>query len=813
MGTVNERVALRPVIYNSNGPVINVSANSLELRRIIAMMFYKGEQGFFYDPSDLKTQYRDAAGTTAVNATGQPLGLLLDKSKGLMLGPERIDGGDFTNGLIGRLTEGSGSVSTWEINNTSPISGISDGKLTVTTPAAFRPFLAFDANAPRETGSAYTVSFDYKVISGSPVVALVAAGGVSAAINKTLSGSGRFTYTYVSINSAASEVIYFSGAEAYSLQIDNVSCKQVLGNHAYQTTSAARPILQQTPILGNELVASGGFSNGTVYSFENFTTSNGGFSGKTTTNKIGGVVSNNVLNVTAGVTYVIAFDLISSLDGRALNVRLVNNTSGAGSGGNSGINTSKLGKNIISYTPSVSGPFYLQFNNGGSFISDYRVENISMKEITGYRTDQNYIEYDGIDDKLITNLPAQLNNCTVLRAIPDVGTQVKYNQTLPMLYEDSAKHAGLVAINRALTRQEQLRLMNELDKRAGATSLETLTFKAFDNNQEGFVFDPNDLSTVYQDSFGIVPVTGAGQPVGLILDKSKGLKLGANIATTTTIIGAGIGGAAVKSNVVSSTAVIGKRYKVSYRVANYTGTNNVGVGGSSFGSLLTNATLLTANGTVSFIAEALATTLTLFTRDANNADFLDITIQELQGNHAYQANSASRPILRQNAVTGAYYLEFDGVDDYLETSAFACPVPFSTMIGLTSGTLASTRAVLSGGTGGYLYTSGAGTTLNLQQTSTPFGINKNVTDTVFHRSDSSGVTLKSSLEDVTRNDVASNNPYAVKAAKFIGKYSAASTAHTAMHIYAIILIGKALTSSEEAELRKHLNKRMGVSLS
>ena len=42
----------------------------------------------------------------------------------------------------------------------------------------------------------------------------------------------------------------------------------------------------------------------------------------------------------------------------------------------------------------------------------------------------------------------------------------------------------------------------------------------FANNEQGFVYDPNDLSTMYQDAAGTVPVTGAGQPVGLIKDKS-----------------------------------------------------------------------------------------------------------------------------------------------------------------------------------------------------------------------------------------------------------------------------------------------------
>ena len=83
----------------------------------------------------------------------------------------------------------------------------------------------------------------------------------------------------------------------------------------------------------------------------------------------------------------------------------------------------------------------------------------------------------------------------------------------------------------------------------------------FANNEQGFFYDPNDMGTMFRDSAGTIPVTGAGQAVGLIRDKSG------------------------------------------------------------------------------------------------------------RGNHARQTNSASRPILRQNAITGAYYLEFDGSDDFFVTNS------------------------------------------------------------------------------------------------------------------------------------------------
>jgi hypothetical protein len=42
----------------------------------------------------------------------------------------------------------------------------------------------------------------------------------------------------------------------------------------------------------------------------------------------------------------------------------------------------------------------------------------------------------------------------------------------------------------------------------------------FQNGEDGFWYDPSDLSTMFQDAAGTIPVTGLGQPVGLLLDKS-----------------------------------------------------------------------------------------------------------------------------------------------------------------------------------------------------------------------------------------------------------------------------------------------------
>ena len=51
-------------------------------------------------------------------------------------------------------------------------------------------------------------------------------------------------------------------------------------------------------------------------------------------------------------------------------------------------------------------------------------------------------------------------------------------------------------------------------------NISSLIKSLFANNEQGFFYDPNDLSTMYQDAAGTVPVTAVGQPVGLIRDKS-----------------------------------------------------------------------------------------------------------------------------------------------------------------------------------------------------------------------------------------------------------------------------------------------------
>ena len=288
--------------WTPGATVIDGAKLSFEI--VMKKLFANGEQGFYQDPYDLGVMFQDAAGTTAVNATGQPLGLVLDKSKGVAYS-ENLASTSKQQALYSQSTLNDGW---WDITRaTSNFPGISQTSL--------------------ETNSLYKVKVSWKE-STSGVIRIEFTSGdgyVFATIRSAVSGSWE---GYVNSIERTQLNVYFrdvtNAGYCGSIKIDSI--RKVSGNHALQTTSAARPILQDAP---------------------------------------------------------------------------------------------------------------------------------------------RRIDFDAIDDKLITNLPAQLTGCTVVRSVPGVGVQLLTNQTIPATYEDNKDHCGLIVINRALTPSETSAIAAEFNKRAG----------------------------------------------------------------------------------------------------------------------------------------------------------------------------------------------------------------------------------------------------------------------------------------------------------------------------------------------------------
>ena len=199
---------------------------------------------------------------------------------------------------------------------------------------------------------------------------------------------------------------------------------------------------------------------------------------------------------------------------------------------------------------------------------------------------------------------------------------------------------------------------------SSSKNLSQLIKSLFSLGEQGFAYDPNDLSTLYQDAAGVIPVTAAGQPVGMILDKSKGLVLGHNIATvTTTTIGDEVAGADYKLKKIAD-LVVDRWYMFSMTVAEYTGTLDVGVILAVFPLLPYPNLSRTSNGVISFISKAGSNAFNIYRRVSNSAVFTNISVKEVLGNHAYQTQSAMRPLL----VANPQRLDYDAVDDNLITN-------------------------------------------------------------------------------------------------------------------------------------------------
>ena len=285
--------------WTPEATVINGAKLSFEI--VMKKLFANNEQGFAYDPNDLSSMFQDAAGTAPATGVGQTVGLVLDKSKGLALGAELF------NKTIDFSTWTKTAAVTSAVGNTFTVNAFGGCFLN----PFFAGYSPLKTYLVRVVGSC-TVATEVTRSSGNLAPVSIAAGD--------------FDITIRSSQTFKDGTIYFRATAAGSVTVTSISAKELAGNHAYQSTSAARPILQDAP---------------------------------------------------------------------------------------------------------------------------------------------RRIDFDTVDNKLITNLPAQLTGCTVIRSVPNVGTQILTGQTIPATYNDNTDHCGLIVINRALTATETSQITAIFNKAAG----------------------------------------------------------------------------------------------------------------------------------------------------------------------------------------------------------------------------------------------------------------------------------------------------------------------------------------------------------
>jgi len=171
-----------------------------------------------WDMGDTATLFQDAAGATPVTAVTQPIGMVLDKSQGLVRGVELISNGSFDTDTI--WSKGTG----WSITGGAA------------TSVGANQFQALTQTTATISGKTYEVSFVVSCTSGSLLFRL------GSGVNKAdISASGSYRYV---VQADGGSIAFLSNATGFEFvgTIDNVSVREIPGNHATQPTAGSRPL-------------------------------------------------------------------------------------------------------------------------------------------------------------------------------------------------------------------------------------------------------------------------------------------------------------------------------------------------------------------------------------------------------------------------------------------------------------------------------------------------------------------------------------------------------------------------------------------
>lgn len=222
----------------------------------VAGLWRNGEQGVWYDSSDLSTMFQGAAGTLPVYAPGQgqvdpPVGLLLDKRPGLVRGPELLMNGDFAAGNASwgvagadatHVVDFTGGACRYRSDTTSPVLTVSQGSLSIVAGRWYELTIVVSSWV---SGGIKTDSFSGAAAGG---LALASSAGTFRAIGLATSTTSVFSFLRNAANT--------------DLTIDSISVRELPGNHAYQTTTTSRPTLSARY---NQLTKSQDFSDAAVW--------------------------------------------------------------------------------------------------------------------------------------------------------------------------------------------------------------------------------------------------------------------------------------------------------------------------------------------------------------------------------------------------------------------------------------------------------------------------------------------------------------------------------------------------------------------
>lgn len=215
-------------IYKENNVIFSPKADFSDL---LALYSTGNKQGVLIDNISPETVFKDAGGSQPAISDGDPVGLVLDKSRGLAKGPELVINGNFAN---------------------SDISSITDDYIAYET-GALRVILSGSGNYLNnldymlKSGKTYLISFELlenNITAGGWSMRVMDGGDESILLDPT---SALGTYQKYFRPKADSPVLLREFYGAGNILIDNISIKEVYGNNVVQTVSAERPLYKTNP--------------------------------------------------------------------------------------------------------------------------------------------------------------------------------------------------------------------------------------------------------------------------------------------------------------------------------------------------------------------------------------------------------------------------------------------------------------------------------------------------------------------------------------------------------------------------------------
>lgn len=344
----------------------------------------------------------------------------------------------------------------------------------------------------------------------------------------------------------------------------------------------------------------------------------------------------------------------------------------------------------------------------------------------------------------------------------------------------------------------------------------------FINNEQGAWYDPSDLSTLYQDAAGTTPVTAVEQTVGLMLDKRLGAVRGDNrLFTAPTIINApwvdnGDGTYSIDGSQSVDTALhwggrltVGRFYEVQFEIIS-TG------GGQAQAISNPNGVLVSGTGVKVSTLVAGSQNFNIMAKVGFSGTVRPMSVREILGNHASQATTTARPILRQDA-GGRYYLSFDGVDDSLLYSpssgaealivhGLSVTTPTINRFMFGGGDAAGGFSTIQSGATTYAAYAPAGVPNTAATTATPIVAG----ETVVMGGGYSGSRLSAFVGLAADTGTTTTIP-AFPASVRLGASSAGGS-HSAMRLYGHVDLRRIWTEAERVRVIRYLASKSGVTL-